>query len=110
MFLIHTTYRYVVLDSIDQVEEGVVVMVLNTLLDLQLARFRQFWQDILLCSIPQVPSFRTVKILRKQIFPFFFGLTKLTLSLTSSGMDVYKYPRSILNISGSMSVIGISPS
>lgn len=38
MFLIHTTYRYVVLDSIDQVEEGVVVMVLNTLLDLQLAR------------------------------------------------------------------------
>ena len=73
MFLIHTTYRYVVLDSIDQVEEGVVVMVLNTLLDLQLTRFRQFWQDVLLSGIPQVPSFRTVKILRKQILPFFFG-------------------------------------
>ena len=80
-FLIQTTYRYVVLDGIDQVEECVVVMVLNTLLDLQLARFRQFGQDVLLCRIPQVPGFRTVKILRKWSLNVSLGLNKTDLVL-----------------------------
>ena len=90
-----------IFDGIDQVEQGVVVVVLNTLLDLRLAGLRQLRQDVFLSGIPQVPRFGAVKILQILRLAVVTKLSRVvsvntkyktscqfTLSFTSSGMEV----------------------
>ena len=57
------TYRYPVLDGVDEVEQRVVLVVLDALLDLELAGLRELGQDVLFCSVPQVPGLGAVKVL-----------------------------------------------
>jgi hypothetical protein len=53
--------------GVDQVEQGVMVVVLYALLDLGLAGLGQLGQDVFLRGVPQVPRFRAVKVLEINI-------------------------------------------
>ena len=54
-----------IFDSIHQVKESVVVVILNTLLYFQLAGFREFGKNVFFCRIPQIPRLRTIKVLKE---------------------------------------------